>query len=307
MIPDRRYVIITPARNEGQYLENTIRSVVAQTVKPRKWIIVNDGSTDNTAALIDAAGKEHSWIQPLHRRDRGFRNAGGGVIEAFYDAYRLVRDEPWDFLVKLDGDLSFEPSYFAATFDHFDRDSRLGVGGGTVCSTVDGNLIEESKGDPAFHVRGATKIYRRPCWEAIGGLIQSPGWDTLDEVKANMLGWRTYSFPNLKLIHHRYSGDADGAWKNWVKNGRANYITGYHPVFMLLKCAKRLFEKPVGVAAFGLLSGFVGGYLQRVPRVKDRALIAYLRRQQINRLLLQDSLWDSRTYRTQYSLAHRVA
>lgn len=285
-------MVITPARNEEQYIQRTIASLAAQTLRPRKWIIVNDGSSDNTKELINAAANQYSWITALHGPDRGFRKAGGGVIEAFYDGYCLAEKEPWDFLVKLDADLSFESSYFASCKARFDADPKLGIGGGTVCNEVMGGLVTESKGDPPFHVRGATKIYRRACWEAIGGLIKAPGWDTLDEVKANMLGWRTYSFPELKLTHFRVAGDADGAWKNWVKNGQANYVTGYHPLFMLLKCVKRLFERPYGLAALGLLSGFLGGYIKRAPRVQDEALIRYVRRQQINRLLLRQSLWD---------------
>jgi glycosyltransferase involved in cell wall biosynthesis len=290
-VPD--YVIITPVRNEAEHLEETIASVSSQTLKPRKWILVNDGSTDNTAQIIDAAAKKHGWIQVLHRPDRGFRKAGGGVIEAFYDGYALLGAESWDFIAKFDGDLSFDSEFFAKCLEHFDKDPKLGLGGGMICNAVDGELIEESKGDPQFHVRGATKIYRRACWEGIGGLIKAPGWDTLDEVKANMIGWRTYTFRELKLLHHKTSGHADGAWKNWVKNGRANYISGYHPVFMLCKCAKRLFERPFGLAALGLLSGFVGGYLKSVPQIADDELIAYIRREQVNRLLFRKSLWNS--------------
>jgi hypothetical protein len=107
-----------------------------------------------------------------------------------------------------------------------------------------------------------------------------------------MLGWTTYSFAELKLTHHRFAGDADGSWKNWVKNGRANYITGYHPAFMLFKCVSRLCDKPYGVAAAGLCVGFVGGYLTRTPQVQDRDLIRFLRRQQIRRLTFRDSLWS---------------
>src|SRR5262249_30682306 len=161
----------------------------------------------------------------------------------------------------------FEHDYFECCFAHFDSDPKLGIGGGTICGDINGTLVEESPGDPRFHVRGATKIYRRACWDAIGELAKAPGWDTLDEVKANMLGWKTYTFPELKLKHFRFTGNADGTWKNWVKNGRANYVTGYHPLFMLLKCAKRLLKKPYGIASFGLLSGFCGAYLRRVPQV----------------------------------------
>ena len=286
-----RYVVITPARNEGSHLQKTIDSVVAQTLPPQKWIIVNDGSTDDTQQIIGAAAKQHSWIQAVHRPDRGFRQQGGGVIEAFYDGFRLLGDEPWDYLVKLDADLSFTPDFFASCVARFDADPRLGIGGGTICGEVNGILAKESQGDPPFHVRGATKIYRRACWQAIGGLIQAPGWDTLDEVKANMLGWKTCSFPELKLLHHRYTGRADGAWKNWVKNGRANYIVGYHPLFMFCKCARRLFERPYGVVAAGLWCGYVTGYLSRIPRIQEPEVICYLRRQQLRRLSFRPSIW----------------
>ena len=127
-----------------------------------------------------------------------------------------------------------------------------GIGGGTICIETGERRCRSAKGDPAFHVRGATKIYRRTCWDAIGGLLRETGWDTLDEINANMLGWHTFTFDDLRLIHHRETGRADGSWKNWVKNGRANYVVGYHPLFMLAKCAKRVVERPyvVGVAGF---------------------------------------------------------
>ena len=281
-------------RNEGQYLQKTVDSVVSQTLKPRRWIIVNDGSTDNTKQIIDEAAKQHSWIQAVHRPDRGFRKQGGGVIEAFYNGYHLVVHEPWDFLVKLDGDLSFDNTYFESCLEQFAGNSKLGIGGGTVCRWEDGMLVAEARNDPRFHVRGATKIYRRQCWEQIGGLLKAPGWDTVDEVKANMLGWKTCSFPELKLLHYRYTGHADGVWKNWVKNGRANYIVGYHPLFMFFKCARRFFERPYGIVAAGLWYGFVTGYLFQIPRNQEPEVIRYLRRQQLRRLLFRPSIWAGR-------------
>jgi poly-beta-1,6-N-acetyl-D-glucosamine synthase len=290
-----KYVVITPVRNEAEHLQKTITSMASQSCLPERWVIINDGSTDATPKLVDAAAKEHPWIKTVHRPDRGFRKSGGGVIEAFYDGFQLLDGMAWDYLVKLDGDLSFEPSYFSSCFDHFDRDAKLGIGGGTICHDVGGALIEESCGDPPFHVRGATKIYRRLCWEAIGGLVKAPGWDTLDEVKANMLDWKTYTFPELKLNHYRYAGDADGTWKNWVKNGRANYITGYHPLFMLCKFFSRLPEKPCGIAALALLWGFLSGYTNRIHRVNDPDLIRYLRGQQMRRLTLRSSLWTKKS------------
>ncbi|MFO1497471.1 MAG: glycosyltransferase family A protein [Verrucomicrobiota bacterium] len=287
-----RYIVLTPARNEEKFLSVTIESVVTQTIRPHRWIIINDGSTDGTGQIADAAARAHDWIQVLHRPDRGFRQPGGGVVEALNAGYALTMEEPWHFLVKLDGDLSFASNYFERCLLRFSKEPTLGIGGGTICNQVGADLTPEAPDDPAFHVRGATKVYRRECWEAIGGWIPAPGWDTVDEYKANMLGWITYTFPELRLWHHRPAGGAQGTWKNWVKNGLANYIAGYHPIFMISKCVRRAFVKPYGVVALGLLVGFVSGYARRVPQVNDKALIRYLRHQQICRLSLRESLWD---------------
>src|SRR5262249_19096431 len=144
---------------------------------------------------------------------------------------------------------------------------------------------------PTFHVRGATKIYRKECWHQLGGLLQAPGWDTVDEAKANMLGWSTMTFPDLRLAHHRFNGNTNGRWKDSVKNGRANYITGYHPLFMLFKCCRRMLRKPYIVGAIGMFWGFLSGYLRHVSRIDDRDLINYVRSQQLRRMLLLPSIW----------------
>lgn len=292
MTKANRYVVISPVRNEAQHLPLTLNSIKGQTVRPTLWIIVNDGSTDRTGDIAESAARAHSWIKVIHRPDRGFRKAGGGVIDAFYEGYRLVENETWDYLVKLDGDLSFESDYFERCFREFDAAPSLGIAGGTICSCVDGE--EESKVDPTFHVRGATKIYSAECWRAIGGLIHAPGWDTLDEVKANMLGWATRTLAGINAIHHRPTGAAYGQWNDMAKGGLANYIAGYHPLFMFLKCIRRLVEKPYLVGGAALWFGFVKGYVKRIPQVEDKALIRYFRQQQMNRLLGRKSLWSEK-------------
>lgn len=281
-----RYVVITPVRDEEAFLNSTIESMAAQTIRPAEWIIVNDGSTDGTGAVIDGAAVRYPWIRGVHRTNRGFRKSGGGVVEAFNDGLRSLTTQDWDFIVKLDGDLAFEPDYFERCFEMFEREPQLGVGGGVICYVENG--VKSFEENPAFHVRGATKIYRRKCWEGIGGFWPAPGWDTIDEVKANMLGWTTKSFPALHLVHHRVTGSADGPWGGFVKNGRANYISGYHPLFMLAKCVSRLGDARAAVA---LMYGFVTGYLKRLPQVNDPQLIGYLRRQQLNRLWGRETIW----------------
>lgn len=284
-----RYIIITPARDEEQFLERTIRAVASQTVPPTQWILVNDGSRDRTGDIIDQYAQVYPWITAVHRQDRGRREAGGGVVNTFYDGYAQIASSDWGFLIKLDADLSFPNDYFERCFEYFSADPKLGIGGGGIYHEAAGGLQLERT--PRFHVRGATKIYRQQCWIQLGGLLRAPGWDTVDELKANMLGWTTRSFPDLQVSHYRFTGAADGAWRNCIKDGRANYITGYHPLFMLLKCVKRLGRKPYLRGSVALMCGFISAYVQKTPRVQDRSLIRYTRQQQIRRLLLQESIW----------------
>ena len=285
----KRYVIITPARDEESNIQKTILAVASQSVLPAQWIIVNDGSRDGTAAVIDRAAKSYPWITAVHRSDRGFRQAGGGVIAAFYEGYSGLNIPDWDFIVKLDADLNFAPDYFECCFGEFDKDRRLGIGGGGIYHDTPAGLKLEQ--NPAFHVRGATKIYRRQCWDQLGGLLKAPGWDTIDEVKANMLGWNTRTFPKLEVSHSRYTGAADGAWKDSVKNGFANYVTGYHPAFMFVKCLRRLAARPYFIGSIGLAWGFIKGYFRRAQQAQDPAFISYVRSQQMRRLLCQESIW----------------
>ncbi len=283
------YVVITPVRDEETHLESTIESMVQQTVLPKLWVIVNDGSKDGTGKIIDDYAMRHPWIKAVHRQDRGFRKAGGGVVDAFNDGYRSLGCSDWEFIVKFDGDLTFDGNYFEECFEEFRRDNKLGVGGGVICYLDAGEKSFEKT--TSFHVRGATKIYRKPCWDAIGGLLPIPGWDTMDEVKANSCGWKTKSFPHLHLVHQRDTGSADGLWPTLVKYGRANYICGYHPLFMIVKCFKRLVQKPYLIGSIGLMYGFVSGYLMKVPQVADRKVIEYLRRQQVRRLFGGETIW----------------
>jgi glycosyltransferase involved in cell wall biosynthesis len=290
MDPSRtKYVVVTPARDEEAYIGLAMECMLKQTVRPVEWVIVNDGSTDKTGAIIDDYARQYTWIHACHRTNRGFRKAGGGVVEAFNDGYESLACLDWDFIVKFDGDLSFGPQYFEKCFEYFKREPDLGIGGGGIYHVVDGQ--EHLEACPAFHVRGATKIYRKACWEGLGGLWPAPGWDTFDEVKANRLGWTTRSFNDLHLTHHRVTGTADGVWAGLVKNGRANYICGYHPLFMLGKCVRRVLHRPWIFGSIALAYGFVSGYLKRIPQVDDTLTIAYLRRQQLGRLAGSRTIW----------------
>lgn len=283
------YAIITPVRDEEKYLQATIECVCGQSIRPAEWVIVDDGSTDRTGDIADAYAERHNWIRVLHRHNRGFRRSGGGVMEAFYDGYRSLGSTSWEFLVKLDGDLTFSPKYFESCFEHFDRDSELGIGGGEIQHNIAGRLVVEE--NPRFHVRGATKIYRRACWEAIGGLWPASGWDTIDEVKANMMGWKTYAFPELPLVHHRITGTEEGLYRDRVKHGVACYVSGYHPLFVVATAVRRIMSKPRVIGSAGMLYGFLKCYVERPKRPQDTSYFTYIRSQQLRRLVGMETIW----------------
>jgi glycosyltransferase involved in cell wall biosynthesis len=283
------YIVITPARDEELHIQKTIRSMVSQTRPPAQWVIVDDGSRDRTGPLCDTWAEKVDWITTVHRPDRGSRNSAGGEIDAFYAGFRAVTVPSWEFVVKLDGDLSFDPDYFERCLQRFSSQPRLGIGGGEIYNVIGLRYVTER--NPRFHVRGAVKMYRRACFERIGGLVNRPGWDTLDEVTANYLGWNTQTFDGIAVYHHRVTGGAAGPWRNAVKNGLCNYTLGYHPAFMALKCVKRVSERPYLVKSIGLAWGFTKGYLRRMPQVDDKRIISYVRSQQLNRLLRRETVW----------------
>jgi biofilm PGA synthesis N-glycosyltransferase PgaC len=283
-----KYVVVTPVRDEGKVLEATIRGIVKQTIHPVEWILVDDGSTDNTLSIINRFASEYPWIRPVQRANRGFRKSGGGVVDAFYDGFNQITYNDWDFIVKFDGDLVADDDYFQKCFERFKRDDRMGIGGGLLYNIYKGK--ERNEFCPAFHVRGATKIYRRDCWNQIGGLWPAPGWDTIDELKAQMMGWTTESFMEIRLLHQRPTGTAESEWTDGIKSGLARYVIGYHPVYMLASCMSRVLTKPYFTGALALWLGFMEGYAKRIPQVNDPALIKFVRQQQLKRLVGKKTL-----------------
>jgi poly-beta-1,6-N-acetyl-D-glucosamine synthase len=286
-----KYVVITPARDEEAHIGQILQSMDRQTCRPAEWIIVNDGSRDKTGQIIDDFALRRGWVRVLNRKDRGERLAGSGVIAAFYEGFRALSTRDWQYVVKLDADLSMEPDYFERCLNRFAMTPRLGIAGGSILTRRNGVEEVEAKGDPPFHVRGATKIYRRECWDAIGGILTETGWDSVDEVMANMRGWRTATLTDIKLVQLRPTGNAYGGWRDSVKNGKGSYVCGYHPLFMAARCARRLVQGRRVVSAAGLAYGFLVGHILLRGRRVNPSIVRYLRREQMRALLRKPSIY----------------
>jgi biofilm PGA synthesis N-glycosyltransferase PgaC len=277
------YVIITPVRNEAEFIENTLVSVCRQTIKPAEWVIVNDGSNDATPEIVTRYAAQYPWIKLVDRDDRGARQRGKGVVEAFYAGYDTLVEQNYGFIVKLDGDLSFEPPYFECLLREFASIPRLGIAGGGVYERLDGrNWVLQTTKD---HVRGPTKVYRRACFEAIGGLVPALGWDGMDEWQARAMGWQVQSFLNLKVFHYRFTGAATGPLKSRIEQGYGAHYMGYHPLYTVARGIRYIFTWPYLIGGITLVAAYFAAWLLGREQFPDRSLINHIRRTQLKQLV----------------------
>ncbi|MCG8591469.1 MAG: glycosyltransferase family 2 protein [Proteobacteria bacterium] len=289
-----RYVIITPTRDEERTVEQTLRSVTSQTVRPVRWVIVNDGSTDRTREIIERYLPEHPWIELVDRVDRGYRALGGGVVDAFDCGFERVRDLGWDFVVKLDADLAFEPDYFERLLQRFDDNPKLGMASGKTFLVEGGQKRIEYCHDE--HVRGPAKMYARDCFERIGGLEPVRGWDMIDETRAQMLGLETRSFLDLEIIHLRpIDGRQSQVLRSRFEMGKLYYFLGYHWLYHLVRSARSAWQDyPRGIGGIMLLLGYFTAALRGAEQY-DPEYVAFVHRKQRERLSLAHwkSFWRS--------------
>jgi glycosyltransferase involved in cell wall biosynthesis len=258
------YVIISPVKDESRYIEKTILSVLNQSVKPTRWIIVDDGSTDGTPEIVERHAAVHPFIELLRTRQAGARDTGTAEAMAFCRGYRAVAEGDHGIVVKLDGDLSFDRLYFESLLQRFDADPRLGIASG-VYLEQDRSGAWKIVGMPAYHACGACKVVRRQCFDEIGGFDSRPGWDTADEIRAWSRGWRTSHFADLEVRHHKPEGAAMGSLRTSRMYGEIHYVTGGDPFFLMLKLFHRACLKPVVVGALAQLFGYVAAAVQRKP------------------------------------------
>ena len=281
----RRLLLITPVRNEEAYLQRTIDSLAKQTVHPVNWVIVDDGSTDDTPNIATRAAEQYDWIE-LHRRaDSGTRKVGGGVVEAFNDGLALHTLADYDSVCKLDGDLELEPVYFERLFEKFEANPRLGTASGKCwLVTEEGLQLERTHDDFSL---GAAKLYRVDCFRDIGGFVVEVMWDGIDCHRCRMLGWQAASFhdEDLKIRHLRRMGSSHhNIIRGRLRWGFGQYFMGTHPLYMLAITTYRLFERPWIIGGLMIGTGYFGAWLRRRPQYGDQDFRRFLHRWQLARL-----------------------
>ena len=278
---------ITPARDEEKLLPGLISSMAAQTHLPKRWIVIDDGSTDATPEILDAAASRHNWIEAHHLPANRARAAGGeSVIMQFLPRRQW---DSWDYLLRLDADITFGEDFIESLLTEFRRDSQLGVGGPILLEPHGVEWREVNV--PSFHVRGAAKMFAARCFSAIGGQDSGLGFDTIDELHALMLGFHSCHFRHIRAYHHRPQGTAGSLSRGRLAAGRAAYRSGYSTLFMLVRAARHLLTPPRFLGSALMLAGYLEGYLKRSPRPGPPELIRFVRRQQLRRLLMLNTVW----------------
>lgn len=269
-------------------MRRTLDSVLAQTVLPSLWVIVDDGSTDQTAEILADYAARHSCIRVVSRPDRGQRAVGPGVIDAFYAGLETVDPSQFDYLCKLDLDLDVPPRYFETLIQRMEDDPRLGTCSGKAyfVDPKTGGLVSEKAGDEMS--QGMTKLYRRECFQQIGGFVRQVMWDGIDCHRCRMLGWKACSWdePELRFTHLRPMGSSQtGILTGRMRHGFGQYFMGTELTYMTASCLSRLLHPPAIVGSAATWWGYARAALRREPRYDDPEFRRFLRRYQWDCLL----------------------
>jgi len=278
------YVLITPARNEESFIEKTIESMIQQTHLPLKWVIVDDGSTDRTPDIVGRYVALHSWIEMVQmpqRRDRSF----AAKVTAFNAGFERVKDLPYEVIGNLDADISFDPDHFEFLLGKFATDPALGVAG--TVFREEGYNSETDSFEGHKHVSGQCQIFRRQCWEDIGGYIphRAGGIDLMAVTTARMKGWKTNSFREKWFFHYRHMGTAErGVLASLFSYGEKDYYLGNHPVWQVFRVAYRILKPPYLVGGVSVGLGYCWAFVRRIPRPASPELVAFHRKEQMTKL-----------------------
>lgn len=277
------YVLVTPARNEAQFIEMTIHSVISQTVLPSRWIIVSDGSTDSTDTIVDRYTRAYPWIDLIRlpaRKERHF----GGKATAFSAGYNKIKNLSFDIVGNVDADASFEKDHFEFLLSRFVENPSLGVAG---TPFRQGSQQYNYRFTSIEHVSGACQLFRRTCFDSIGGYapLKEGGVDLLAVIIARMKGWETRTFLEKTYIHHRKMGtELHSGLRSWFKGGLHDYQMGANFVWQIFRCFYQMSLKPYFISGGTILAGYFWGLVTRTDRIVPDDVIAFRKQEQLRRL-----------------------
>ncbi len=280
------YCLISPCRDEAEFVRRTLDSVIRQTIRPAKWVIVDDGSTDGTSEILREYSQLHPWIHVVNRSNRGTRVVGSGVIDAFYDGYSAIDPSQFSYICKLDVDLDLPPGYFETLMRKMTEEPRIGTCSGKAYYRAEGRLISEGGGDEnAF---GCAKFYRASCFQEIGGFVRQVMWDGIDGHTCRLLGWIAISWDDaeLRFEHLRPMGSSHkGIWTGRKRHGYGQWFMGTGLSYMAASALFRMSRPPILVGGLAMMVGYLEAMVRRKPRYDRPGFRRFLRRYQWNCLL----------------------
>jgi glycosyltransferase involved in cell wall biosynthesis len=279
------YVLVTAAKNEERYIEGALQTVIAQTVLPKHWIVVSDGSTDRTDEIVQRYSSQHPFIRLIRRETQNAR-IFSSQAEASKEGYARIRDAEFDFVGFLDADISFDPVYYEKLLTQFKANPRLGIGGGQILEADKGTFRTRFR-NSKIEVAGAIQFFRRACYEGMGGLtpLRWGGHDAVADTMARKKGWDVRTFSDLHVFHHRPTGTAGSTVSRArFRQGMEDYFLGYHPLYELGKCLRRLAEPPVLLGSALRCAGYFWPAINREKRTLPPDFLDYLKRQQLRRV-----------------------
>ena len=287
---DDSYLLISPCRNEADFMVDTLESVVNQSVLPAKWIIVDDGSTDATPEILQKYSDQYDFIHIVTRENRGHRSVGPGVIEAFYAGLDIVDLNIYQFVCKLDLDLELPVGYFQLLMQRMNENPRIGTCSGKPYNRCDDRLVSEKRGDEMSV--GMTKFYRVNCFQQIGGFVSEVMWDAIDCHRCRQLGWIACSWddPDLRFVHLRIMGSSqDSVYQGRMRHGFGQYFMGTSLMYMFATSVYRMLHPPYIFGGMAMFWGYLKSLVKRAPRYRDENLQKFIRRYQWRCLLLGKS------------------
>ena len=278
-----KHVIITPSKNEENYIPTLIYSMINQTIKPVEWIIIDHGSTDNTSKIIKEAMKKEKWIKYIYIESQEVRNRGAEIAKLFSIGMEGIETDDWAYCSKIDSDMILPEDYFEKIFLNFNNNQKIGILGGNcfIVSKMGKKKIEKVQSD---HVRGGLKTYRKECFQDIGGVLIVNGWDGLDEASAQMKGWVTRSLKDLEVEHRRETGKYRGKIINNYISGEYAYFMGYIFPYIFVRSLKKMLDRPYFIGGMFMLLGFSKSKFFRMPVYHKTEVVYFLKKKQARRL-----------------------
>lgn len=281
----KKYVLVTAARNEEDYIEKTIQSVISQTIVPKKWVIVSDGSTDLTDEIAFKYAKKYDFIQFMRIESNKRRNFASQVY-AQQAGVKMLKGIKYEFLGMLDADISFETNYYERIMEKCDNNKKIGIVGGWIYESQKG-IYKERFGNSIRHVPGAIQMFRRQCYKDINGYIplRKGGKDSIAEIMARMYGWEVRSFNDIVVLHYRCTGTGKGGiLLARFREGEKEYFHRHPIIYEMAKCVYRIGERPYIVGSFFRLCGYCWAFLHRERIFLNDDVLRFLRQEKLDRL-----------------------